>query len=67
MRLCLLSLFLFLGGWSVLCEEHRISNSDELIEFSNSVNDGTNFKGTTVFLNSDIDLSGKTFEPINQL
>ena len=67
MRLCLLSsLFLFLGGWVVLCEEHRINSADELIKFSNDVNGGTNFKGTTVLLNSDIDLSGKTFEPIGK-
>ena len=54
---------LLLGG-GVLCGELRINSADELVEFSNNVNSGTNYSGTTVFLDSDIDLNGKAFEPI---
>ena len=59
----LLVLFV-LGGVGVLCGEVRINTADELVEFSNNVNKGTNYLGTAVFLESDIDLSGKTFELI---
>ena len=55
---------LLLGGGRVLCEELRINNTDDFINFSNNVNSGTNYKGVTVLLDSDIDLSGRTFEPI---
>lgn len=41
-----------------------IHNADELIEFSDNVNNGTTYKGTTVFLDFDIDLNGVPFEPI---
>ena len=44
--------------------EVRISSASDLIQFSNNVNSGTTYRGSTVFLDSDIDLSGKTFEPI---
>ena len=48
----------------VIGEELRITSVDKLIEFSSNVNKGTNYSGTTVFLDSDLDLSGKSFEPI---
>lgn len=67
LQLPLVVFALLLGGGRVLCEELRINNADDLIRFSVNVNSGMNFKGITVFLDSDIDLSGKTFEPINQL
>ena len=44
--------------------EVRIPNVDEFIQFKNNVNNGVSYSGTTVFLNSNIDLTGKTFEPI---
>ena len=41
-----------------------ISSVDEFIEFKNNVNSGTTYVGMTVFLDSDMSFSGKTFEPI---
>ena len=58
-----LVLLLLLGGRG-LCEELRIKNVDELIDFSSNVNKGMNYSGTTVFLDTDIDFVGKTFVPI---
>lgn len=45
-----------------------INNASELIAFSNSVNNGTNYKDTNVLLNSDIDFTGlsQQFEPIGK-
>ena len=48
-------------------DEYHINNASELITFSNNVNSGTNYNGTTVFLDADIDFSGglsRQFEPI---
>ena len=45
----------------------KISNANDLIEFSNNVNSGTSYEGTTVYLGSDIDFTdelSKQFEPI---
>lgn len=58
----LLPLLLF--GRGVLSAEFKINSADEFVAFSYNVNSGTTFDGTTVLLNSDIDLSGKTLEPI---
>ena len=44
--------------------EVRINSVDEFIQFKVNVNNGTNYLGTTVFLDSDMNLDGKTFEPI---
>ena len=44
--------------------EYHIQNADQLIAFSNSVNNGNMYSGTTVFLDSDIDFTGKTMSPI---
>ena len=55
---------MLLVGGGVLCTEVRIKSTDGLIEFSINVNSGTNYSGTTVFLDSDIDFSGKEFVPI---
>ena len=41
-----------------------ITSVDELIQFKDNVNSGTNYFGTTVFLDSDLSLTGKSFEPI---
>lgn len=52
---------------AVLCEYGiTISNAKEMIQFSKQVNSGTTFKGTTVYLANDIDLSGVSglFNPI---
>ena len=64
MALLTLALYLLCGGTAVFGAEVRITTPQGLINFSNSVNNGTTYSGTTVFLSSDIDLSGKTFEPI---
>ena len=48
----------------VIGEEFRIRSVDEFIEFKDNVNNGTNYYGTTIFLNSDLSLAGKSFEPI---
>ena len=58
-----LVLLLLLGGRG-FCEELRIKSADELIDFSSNVNNEANYSGTTVFLDSDIDFSGRAFEPI---
>ena len=42
----------------------KISNVAEFIRFKDNVNDGTSYSGTTVLLDSDLDLTGKTFVPI---
>lgn len=47
-----------------LSNEHRINTVEDFISFSKNVKDGDNYFGTTVLLDSDIDFSGKTFEPI---
>ena len=61
----LLRVLLLLGvSMSALGEEVRITNVDEFIQFKDNVNNGTSYSGTTVFLDSDLSLAGKTFEPI---
>ena len=63
MPLLLLILFTLINN--VVTEtEVRINSVDGFVEFTKIVNDGTNYLGTTVFLDSDLDLAGKTFEPI---
>ena len=44
--------------------EMKITNISEFIEFTGNVNKGTNYQGTTVFLDSDLDFTGETFVPI---
>ena len=49
--------------------ELHIKNASDLITFSKNVNSGTNYSGTTVFLDADIDISGdlsEQFEPIGK-
>ena len=48
----------------VYCGEIRIHNASELIQFKDDVRSGTDYSGSTVFLDSDLSLAGKTFEPI---
>ena len=48
----------------VIGEVRWITNVDEFIQFKNNVNSGTNYSGTTVFLDSDLSFAGKAFEPI---
>ena len=48
----------------VIGAEHRIKNVDEFIEFKDNVNKGIRHSGATVFLDSDLSLAGKSFEPI---
>ena len=42
----------------------RITSVDEFIQFKDNVNNGTNYEGTTVFLDSDLSFAGEAFEPI---
>ena len=44
----------------------HISTAQHIIEFSNTVNSGTNYRGTTVFLDVDIDLSIEQLDPIGK-
>lgn len=57
-------LFILFYGVVYGANEYHISNADQLIAFSNAVNSGATYNGTTVFLTSDIDLTGKTMNPI---
>ena len=47
-----------IGNWV------RITSVDEFIEFKDNVDSGTSYYGTTVFLESDLSLAGKSFGPI---
>ena len=64
--LTLLRALLWLGVAAIAASgaEVRIASVDEFIIFKNNVNKGANYSGTTVFLDSDVDLAGKSFEPI---
>lgn len=57
---------LLLGGVSVLGDNIiRISNVDDFIELSDSVNTlGSSYDGFTILIDSDLDFTGKTVEPI---
>ena len=60
-------LLLLLGGVVTKANGLRINNADELIDFSNNVNKGTSYSGTTIYLDSDIDFTpslSQQFEPI---
>lgn len=48
----------------VIGSELWIHNADEFVEFSN-LTDKKKIQGVTIFLDSDIDLSGRTIEPIS--
>ena len=61
----LLRALLWLGtSMRALGSEMRITSVDKFIQFKDNVNKGTNYSGTTVFLDSDLSLAGKSFEPI---
>ena len=49
---------------AVVGEEVRITSVDKFIEFKDNVSKGTSYSGMTVFLDSDLPLAGKAFEPI---
>ena len=57
MLLALSFVVLLLCSTLAIGEEVRITNADELIEFSNNVNNGMNYSGTTVLLGSDIEFT----------
>ena len=62
-------LFLFYQSVLGAGEEFRINTAEGLVNFSKIVNSGTNYSGTTVFLDADIDFSGgfsEQFEPIGK-
>ena len=61
--LSFIPLTLLLCG-AVYGAEHHIKTADEFVAFSNNVNKGTSYSGYTVFLDSDIDLTGKAINPI---
>ena len=63
----LLFSLLLLGGAVLGANELRIHNASELIDFSDGVNNGVNYSGTTVYLDSDIVFDSslsQQFEPI---
>ena len=67
--LLVLPLCSLLLGQGAISYKHCINSATDLIQFSNNVNSGTNYSGTTVFLDADIDLSGdlsEQFEPIGK-
>ena len=66
MRLCGLAcaLALAVSAGCAAGAEVRITNADDFIQFKDNVSNGKTYAGTTVFLDSDIDFTGKTFEPI---
>lgn len=63
----MLSSFLLLlsVSWRGVSGDLRISNPSDLVAFSANVNSGSTYSGETVFLDSDITLSG-TFDPIGK-
>lgn len=42
----------------------RISTPEDFVDFSKAVNSGADYKGTTVFLDSDIELTGELLSPV---
>lgn len=57
----MLLLFLLLPSLAMLkcrANVHRINTASDLTEFSQRVNTGTNYLGTTVLLDSGIDFAG---------
>ena len=69
-RCCLPFLILILLSAVASCEgenEVRLRNLTEFKAFTDNVNiAGASYSGTTVFLEADIDFSGKTLDPIGQ-
>ena len=58
---------LLLLGQGALSYEYHINSSSGFIEFSKNVSSGTNYSGTTVFLDADIEFSdglSEQFEPV---
>ncbi len=45
-------------------ESYVIKTADELVLFSQNVNAKNDYRGVTVYLGADIDMSGKTMDPI---
>lgn len=59
----------FLCGATFCHNVYTIESAEEFIQFSKSVATGTAYNGTTIYLSSDIDLSGNLsseFEPIGK-
>ena len=61
------ALFCLLLGQRAFSYDHHIKNASDLIEFSKNVNNGTNYTGTTVFLDADIDFSGGPSEQFDHI
>lgn len=61
----LIALALLCGA--ALCSNiHVIKSADDFVQFSNEVNNGTTYSGTTVYLESDIDFTGKAMDPVGK-
>ena len=58
------ALLLFGASIDALGADVKIKSVDEFIQFKDDVNSGSDYSGTTVFLDSDLSLAGETFEPI---
>ena len=58
------ALALAVSAKGVIGGEFRITSVDKFIEFREDVRNGNYYSGTTVFLDSDLSLAGKTFNPI---
>ena len=60
---------LLFGGVTLGANELSITTAQQLIDFSNEVNSGTSYLGSTVYLGSDIDFTpslSEQFEPIGK-
>lgn len=62
----MISLLTLLASNIAAGSEIIINNAEEFVEFSDNVNGGQTYKGTTVFLGADIDLSDVNFSCVGK-
>lgn len=55
---------IFASGSGTSSDPYRISNTDELLAFRDSVNAGTNYAGEQIALTADLNISGTEWIPI---
>lgn len=60
----LLSLLLLCSKGVIGGGENRIRTPSDFVAFANNVNSGTSYSGTTVYVESDLSLSGHTVNPV---